>query len=165
MGDTGRAKARVAASSVAVPWSQEDPDGKKGHAAANATRRRQAITVDAIVEAEMRPRSRFVVCGDLNDPPESEWLEPLVDGGLGLVNGLSDPEETRPPREDEHPPASKAWTHRFKESGKPARCELYDHVWLSPALAERQTGAFIERRTKHSGDGSDHDPAWITVGV
>ena len=27
----------------------------------------------------------------------------------------------------------------------------------------KQTGAFIERRTKVSGDGSDHDPAWVTL--
>jgi hypothetical protein len=28
-----------------------------------------------------------------------------------------------------------------------------DQVWLSPALAAKQTGAFIERRSKVSGDG------------
>jgi hypothetical protein len=37
-----------------------------------------------------------------------------------------------------------------------------DQVWLSPALAAKQTGAF-ERRAKVSGDGSDHDPAWVTL--
>ena len=30
---------------------------------------------------------------------------------------------------------------------------LMDQVWLSPALAAKQTGAFIERRSKVSGDG------------
>ena len=38
-----------------------------------------------------------------------------------------------------------------------------DQVWLSPALARKQTGAFIERRSKVSGDGSDHDPSWVTL--
>ena len=60
-------------------------------------------------------------------------------------------------------PALDAWTHRFKESGQPARYELFDQIWLSPALGQKQTAAFIDRRTRHRGDGSDHDPAWITL--
>jgi len=39
------------------------------------------------------------------------------------------------------------------------------HIWLSPALAAKQTGAFIERRTRLTGDGSDHDPAWAELEV
>ena len=38
-----------------------------------------------------------------------------------------------------------------------------DQVWVSPALAPKQTGAFIDRRTKVGGDGSDHDPSWVTL--
>jgi exonuclease III len=38
-----------------------------------------------------------------------------------------------------------------------------DQVWLSAALAPKQTGAFIDRRTKVGGDGSDHDPSWVTL--
>ena len=85
--------------------------------------------------------------------------------GLELVDGLADPQETRPAKADTPPPASKAWTHRFKESGEPARYELFDQIWLSPSLAPRLEEAFIERRTKHSGDGSDHDPAWVVLDV
>ena len=85
---------------------------------------------------------------------------------LKLVNGLAQPQETRPPRADvPPPPASGAWTHRFKEAGQPAHYALFDQIWLSPALAGRQTGAFIDRRTKHGGDGSDHDPAWVTLAL
>jgi endonuclease/exonuclease/phosphatase (EEP) superfamily protein YafD len=65
--------------------------------------------------------------------------------------------------DDPRPPASGAWTHRFKEAGQPARYELFDQIWLSPSLAAGQTGAFIDRRTRHGGDGSDHDPAWVTL--
>jgi exonuclease III len=36
-------------------------------------------------------------------------------------------------------------------------------VWLSKALAPRLQSAHIDRRTKHSGDGSDHDPAWVVL--
>jgi hypothetical protein len=61
------------------------------------------------------------------------------------------------------PPANKRWTHRFKESGRPPEYDLFDQVWLSPELAKRQTDAFILRRTKLTRDGTDHDPAWVTL--
>jgi hypothetical protein len=131
--------------------------------AANLQRTRQAEVVARIVEERMRPDSRFLVLGDMNDTPESQPLQALFTPALRLVNGLADPEETRPAKADQPPPASEAWTHRFKEGGLPARYELFDQIWLSPSLAGRQTGAFIERRTRHGGDGSDHDPAWVVV--
>jgi exonuclease III len=40
-----------------------------------------------------------------------------------------------------------------------------DQVWLSRALAAKETSAFVDRRSKVSGDGSDHDPAWITLNL
>ena len=106
----------------------------------------------------MRPDSSYLVVGDMNDPPTSASLAPMA---AGLVNGLSNPVETRPPKPDTPPPPSTAWTHRFKESGKPARYELFDQIWLSPALQDKQNGAWIDRRVNLTGDGSDHDPAWI----
>ena len=107
----------------------------------------------------------MLVLGDLNDTPDAPPLAAITASEqLGLVNGLAQPAETRPPKADvPPPPASGAWTHRFKEAGQPARYELFDQIWLSPALAARQTGAFIDRRTRHGGDGSDHDPAWVTL--
>ena len=53
----------------------------------------------------------------------------------------------------------------FKFLRKPPRHELFDQIWLSPALKNSLQGAFIDRRTKHGGDGSDHDPAWIELDV
>ncbi|HEX6207171.1 MAG TPA: endonuclease/exonuclease/phosphatase family protein [Actinomycetota bacterium] len=134
-------------------------------AAKTARRRRQAETVERIVERQLRPDSPFVILGDMNDTPDSEALTPLAQGSLGLVDGLADPEETRASKPDDPPPATKAWTHRFKEGGQPARYELLDQIWLSPSLAPKQTGAFIERRTLHGGDGSDHDPAWVVLSI
>ena len=100
----------------------------------------------------------------MNDPPDSSFLAPVVQNPtLGLVDALTAPQETRPAKADTPPPPSTAWTHRFKESGQPARYKLFDQIWLSPTLAQKQTAAFIDRRTRHSGDGSDHDPAWITL--
>ncbi|MBI4259489.1 MAG: endonuclease/exonuclease/phosphatase family protein [Actinobacteria bacterium] len=146
-----------------VPFGEES---SMAHALANEVRRRQAATAASIVKAVTRPDSAYVIVGDMNDPPDSEWMAPLVgDAELGLVNGLADPTETRPAKPDAPPPPSPAWTHRFKESGQPARYELYDHVWLSPSLATKQAGAWIDRRTKHGGDGSDHDPAWVKLSI
>ncbi|MFN0145781.1 MAG: endonuclease/exonuclease/phosphatase family protein [Dehalococcoidia bacterium] len=128
-------------------------------------RRKQAEKIAEIVASRMRPSSRYVIVGDMNDTPDSHPLAPFAASSLGLVNGLADPTETRPAKPDNPPPPSKSWTHRFKESGQPAAYELFDQVWLSPALASKQTGAFIDRRTKHSGDGSDHDPAWVRLSL
>lgn len=141
---------------------REDPVA--GQAAANERRRRQAETLGRIVKQRTRPDSRYVVVGDMNDPPESEFLDGFArDPELRLVNGLSAPQETRPAKADTPMPPSPAWTHRFKAANQPAHYALYDHVWLSPALAARQRSAWIDRRSKHSGDGSDHDPAWVEL--
>ena len=107
---------------------------------------------------------RFVVLGDMNDPTDSASLRPLVASSkLGLVNGLLQPIETRPTPASSSPPSGPAWTHRFKPAGQPAQYELFDQIWLSPTLAVKQVGAFIDRRTKLGGDGSDHDPAWVQL--
>ena len=111
----------------------------------------------------MRPNSRFLVVGDLNDPPDSPYLQPLVAApSLRLRDGLANAKETRP-APGSPPPPSPLWTARFKPPRKPAVYTLMDQVWLSPSLAPKQRGAFIERRTRVTGDGSDHDPAWVTL--
>ena len=127
-------------------------------------RTRQSEMVAVIVKARTRPDSCYVLVGDMNDPPDSECLSPFAkDSQLQLSNALENPKETRPAKKDTPPPATTAWTHRYIETGKPAEYALYDQIWLSPALAGKQTEAWIERRKKHGGDGSDHDPAWIKL--
>jgi endonuclease/exonuclease/phosphatase family metal-dependent hydrolase len=145
-----------------VPFDQDPVAGKEAN---DLRRRRQAETVERIVAARTRPDSRYLVLGDLNDPPDSPALAAITASAqLGLVDALTQPTETRPPKADvPPPPASGAWTHRFKEPGQPARYELFDQIWLSPGLAPHKTGAFIDRRTRHGGDGSDHDPSWVTL--
>jgi endonuclease/exonuclease/phosphatase family metal-dependent hydrolase len=147
-----------------VPFGQDPVAGKEAN---DLRRRRQAETVERIVAARTRPDSRYLVLGDLNDAPGSPALAAIASSAqLGLVNALTQPHETRPPKADSPPPpASGAWTHRFKEPGQPARYELFDQIWLSPALAPHQTGAFIDRRARHGGDGSDHDPSWVTLSL
>lgn len=141
---------------------REDP--AIAHAAANERRRRQAQIAARIMKARTRPDSRYILVGDMNDTPASEFLQGFTqDGEMQLANALVAPQETRPPKPDNPMPASTAWTHRFKPPHEPAQYELYDQIWLSPALAPRQTTAWIDRREHHGGDGSDHDPAWVEL--
>ncbi len=143
-----------------------DEDPLIGGAAADTRRRHQAETVARIVGERTRPSSRFVVLGDMNDTPEAGTLAPILTiEGNSLANGLVNPKENREPKAETVGPGpqTRAWTHRFRPSGQPPRHELFDQIWLSPSLAEKQMGAFIDRRRKHSGDGSDHDPAWVVL--
>jgi endonuclease/exonuclease/phosphatase family metal-dependent hydrolase len=146
-----------------VPFTEDQEAGKK---AANERRRLQAETAALIIEQQMRPDSSYIVLGDMNDAPDSAFLRPLTDNfDLNLVDGLANAGETRPaPKSGDTIPTT-LWTHRFKPTGKPAHYELFDHIWLSPSLAAKQTGAFIDRRTKMGGDGSDHDPAWVELDI
>jgi endonuclease/exonuclease/phosphatase family metal-dependent hydrolase len=142
-----------------VPFGQDELEGAR---LANELRARQASSIATIVAAS-GVGDRFAILGDMNDPPDSTWLEPLVASPLGLVNALEHPTETRPPKEDVPPPPGPSWTYRHKESGEPAVYSLYDHIWLSADLAGAQTGAWIERRTTLGPDGSDHDPAFVEL--
>lgn len=137
-----------------------DEDQQAGKQAANERRRDQAEVTARIVAARTRPDSAYIITGDMNDPPDSEWLESMTAAPeLGLIDGLASPTETRPAKPDDPAPPGAAWTHRFKESGQPAKYDLYDQIWLSPSLAGKQHGAWIVRRKNHGGEGSDHDPA------
>jgi len=141
---------------------QENP--VTGKQRADLTRTRQAEVAAKIIEARMRPNSPFLLLGDMNDSPAALTLEPFAQNNtLRLVNALTNPQETRPAQADNPPPASTAWTHRFKETGMPAHYDLFDQIWLSPALAQKQTAAWIHRRANLTGQGSDHDPAWVEL--
>ncbi len=144
-----------------VPFTE---DQEAGHKAANKRRQQQAEVAARIIASEMDADDRFVVLGDMNDAVDSEFLQSLTQSPrVKLINGLENPTETRPTPNTTPTPATTAWTHRFKESGKPAHYALFDLIWLSRSLAQAQTGSFIDRRTKLGGDGSDHDPAWVEV--
>lgn len=151
-----------------VPFG-EDPE--QGRINANNRRRRQAQTIARIITRMERPNSRFVLTGDMNDPPDSEFLQPMfVADNRPLANALANPSETRPPKAEtpgQGPgPQTPAWTHRFNPPGPAfAQYRLYDHIWLSQALADRFDNATIDRRRNHGGDGSDHDPAWIELSL
>ena len=151
-----------------VPFDQ---DPIQGAIDANNRRRRQAETIARIISRMERRNSRFVLTGDMNDPPDSQFLLPMLTvDNQSLVNTLANPVETCPPKAETpgHGPGPQttAWTHRFNPPG-PAFPEyrLFDQIWVSQALAGRFANPTIDRRTKHGGDGSDHDPAWIDLEV
>jgi endonuclease/exonuclease/phosphatase family metal-dependent hydrolase len=144
-----------------VPFGQ---DPVAGAAAAGERRRQQAEELARIVSARMRPNSTFVVVGDMNDAPDADPLAPLF-SMLPLTVGLEDAVEDRPAPEDDPAPPDRPWTHRFKPARKPAHYQLFDHVWLSDSAAQRKVAAGINRRTRLGGDGSDHDPAWVELGL
>jgi len=122
-------------------------------------RRRQAQTIADVIGS--RPTTPYVIVGDLNDAPSSPRLRPIRT--LGVVDGLTDPDETGGPYPaDANPPTTKAWTHRYRAEGR-TDYELFDQIWLSRDLANRQTGAFIQRRTTKGGDATDHDPAVVRL--
>lgn len=151
-----------------VPFGQ---DPIQGAIQANERRRRQAETIARLISKMERPNSSFVLTGDMNDPPESEFLETMLAvDNQPIVNALENPQETRPPKPETQGqgpgPQTTAWTHRYNPPG-PALPEyqLYDQIWVSQALSDRLGTAHIDRRQKHGGDGSDHDPAWVEIDI
>jgi predicted extracellular nuclease len=123
-------------------------------------RRRQAETVVSIVERRQRPTGRAVILGDMNDAPDAAPLAPFA---AAFANGLKNPTERgTPPDYRDRPPASTAWSYRFVRTGA-VDFTLFDQVWLTKSLAERQTGAGVLRRRLLTRDGSDHDPTWVEL--
>jgi endonuclease/exonuclease/phosphatase family metal-dependent hydrolase len=129
----------------------------------NLRRMRQAETIATII-GERPPPGPYLIVGDMNDGPNESRLKSLRD--MNLINALSDPDETGGPypADDPDQPPTKAWTHRFRDKGH-TDYELFDQIWLSPALAPKQTAAFIQRRTSRGGDASDHDPAVVRLNL
>jgi endonuclease/exonuclease/phosphatase family metal-dependent hydrolase len=147
-----------------VPYYENQVTGKK---LADERRKLQAETIAQILPQIMKPSDPFIVLGDMNDDISSPLLAPFAkSNALKLTNGLAHATETNPAPDSASPAKNQLWTHRYKPSGQPAVYELFDQIWLSPGLASKQTGAFIGRR-QHSitGDGSDHDPAWVELSV
>ena len=124
--------------------------------------------VATLIGDHERRGARYVLVGDMNDPVDSEVLEAMrtIDGDP-LVNALANPAETRPAKKETQGPGPRgpAWTYRRNPPGadSPPVHFLYDQIWMSRGVAGAMQAAHIDRRTKHGGDGSDHDPAWVTL--
>jgi len=144
-----------------VDFREDEVEGEKN----NTTRRtRQSEKIAEIVKQQMRPDSSFIILGDMNDPPNSKALKPFVkDNELDLINALKNPKEQGSIRPGYDTPDYTAWTYRHKESGVPAEYKLYDQIWLSRGLEDNFKESWINRRYYLTGDGSDHDPAWVVL--
>ena len=145
---------------------REDPVA--GRRRNDRLRRQQAETVARLISERERRGAKFVLAGDMNDGVASACLDALrTIEGARMHDALAEALETRPAKaESQGPgPVSPAWTYRRNPPGRdtPPEFSLIDQLWLSPPLAARLEGAWIDRRTRHGGDGSDHDPAWIAL--
>jgi endonuclease/exonuclease/phosphatase family metal-dependent hydrolase len=127
-------------------------------------RRRQAEMAAAIIDKRTSRRTPFLLLGDLNDAPDAPTLAPLTESSkLELADGLEHVNETRPFADEPAPPGPR-WTHRFRDSDAgTTEHELFDQIWLGPALKPKLREAWIDRRRRKTKDGSDHDPAWVVL--
>jgi hypothetical protein len=95
-----------------------------------------------------------VRAGPIRTDPSADWtfLGPIAASRSWAWNAPTQPEQTRPPKPNVPPaPESAAWTRQDRPAGQPAGDELLDQSWLSPALANGQAGALVDRRTSQSG--------------
>src|SRR5262249_17931277 len=132
------------------------PEKQQAEIARSAELRRlQAEAVVGVLERRQHPRGKAIVLGDMNDSPGSDALAPFA---AALKDAVGRPtEQGGTPSYGTHPPPDTAWSHRFAAAGK-AAYELFDQIWVTPALQDDVTGSWVLRRSKLGGDGSDHDP-------
>lgn len=146
-------------------WENEEEGQRRN----NERRRQQAEMISQLIGAIEYRGGKYVLTGDMNDPVDSPYLAPMLTiDGEPLVNAVANPIETRPPKtETEGPgPQTTAWSYRYNPRGPELPFHhLYDQIWLSQAMAPGLKSAHVDRRTKHSGDGSDHDPVWVVLEV
>ena len=147
-----------------VPYNSPDPDSASDYN--NLRRSKQAMTIGRIIESETRPNSNYVLMGDMNDTPDSEFLKGFNDNSeLNLVSALTDLQEIGSMNYTKYPPADQFWTHRFNAGPGDYQYDLYDQIWVSPSLSDNLEGSWVARRKKVGGDGSDHDPVWIELNI
>ena len=146
----------------------DDDHGGVGRTTNDDRRTRQAEMVQHIVGWRMRSDGRYVIVGDMNDPPDAPSLSSMqrIDG-KALVNVLEHADEKGAMAREQpgEQPKTTAWTHRYRPRGQKPEHLLYDQIWLSPALKRTLRGSYIWRRKNLSGDGSDHDPASVELAL
>lgn len=144
--------------------AHNSPDADEQRDKNNAKRLKQSEVIGRIIEDQMRPDSKYILAGDMNDTPDSPFLKGFSDNsGVNLHNALENIQEVGKMNKTKYPPGDIFWTHRFRVSAGNYDYNLYDQIWVSPALAGKLSGAWVRRRKSVSGDGSDHDPVWIEM--
>ena len=143
-----------------IDWRIKD-EAERQKAAEEASRLR-------LYEAEMTANilrsstneERFVLCGDLNDVPDSEALTPLL-GRHGRQAGLVNVLAQRQSNELER------WTTTHKQTGEERQFDQYDYLLVPEFMSDAVTKAWVQRRsTGHcEPDGSDHDPVFCELAL
>jgi len=112
-----------------IPWRPDQTEADR-QAIAQANDDLRALQADMIARILER-RSLEVphlVCGDMNDSPDSDPLRFLRQAPSGLHDALTAPIESPPyalPRGG--PPANVCWTHRYRADGT-TTYELFDQI-------------------------------------
>jgi len=146
-------------------YVDNNADDPVGEAQKNSTKRRkQSAVIAEIIKDQTRPNSSFILLGDMNDTADSEPLEEFTsDTELNFANALTNMVEVGTMNHTKYPPVHHLWTHRYSPSAGVYQYHLYDQIWLSNALVDKLNGAWVGRRKKVGGNGSDHDPVWIEL--
>jgi endonuclease/exonuclease/phosphatase family metal-dependent hydrolase len=132
-------------------------------------RRRQAKKVKEIYEEKISQGIEFIaVVGDLNDSPERDPLQPLIDNGSTLVDVMKHP--------------------NFIGDGRPGTYQngntkdKFDYILMSPRLLDKMQRGGIERRgvwggkkgtlfphfpeiKKNTDAASDHAALWVDLDI
>ncbi|NOX85942.1 MAG: endonuclease/exonuclease/phosphatase family protein [Chlorobi bacterium] len=146
--------------------SYTSPDADKQRVKNNQKRLKQSEVIGRIIEDQTRPDSKYILVGDMNDSADSLFLKGFSDyTGINLHNALENMQETGKMNKTKYPPGNIFWTHRYRVSTGNYAYNLYDQIWISPALTGKLTGSWVARRKSVTGDGSDHDPVWIELNL
>jgi len=111
-----------------VPF--DAPDKEAAIVANNERRKQQSAAIARIIKSVTRPNSSFILTGDMNDVPESEFLKSFTeDTELNLTDAMANPTEVGQMNNTKYPPDKHIWTHRFSpEAGH------YDYYFIRPHL-------------------------------
>jgi len=111
----------------------------------NLKRKRQASRVRQIYKDRLNEGFEFIaILGDLNDTPNSDPLQPLLDSELGLTDIMSHVKFSG----DDH----------LGTFGNGAPSQKLDYILMSPQLANKVLGGGIERRGVWGGEHGDLFP-------
>lgn len=134
-----------------IPFQQQGVDREEQTKQSNLQRLEQCNAIAEIIPREMGQDSRYVIAGDFNDTPDSEYLTPLLSGSLELENIVN------------RMPEDKRYT--YVHEGKP---QQIDYILVPPLMSEKLKAVEIgecqsKRELAISKCGSDHRPIFATL--
>jgi endonuclease/exonuclease/phosphatase family metal-dependent hydrolase len=149
-----------------IPWKPNQTEADR-QAIAQANDDLRALQADMIARILERRALEVphLLCGDMNDSPDSDPLRFLRQAPTGLHDALTAPIESPPyALPEEVPPANVRWTHRYRADDT-TTYELFDQIWVDTRAQMLMTQAGIARRARKTKDGTDHDAAWVDLDI